>query len=197
MVDISPSFDYTVIRAVNASVAQSVEQGTENPRVGGSIPPGGTIFEQVPYGTCSKILPPTKESKDASKKICRWHIFRIVALPQQSDSARRHDVSCVTVILSNDSARRLDAICATAAQSGDYARRLPYSGTNNRICGCSSSGRAPPCQGGGSEFEPRQPLQTKSACQQTGAFRLPNAPRITATHSAAAPKLSPHGFIAK
>ena len=27
-----------------ASVAQSVEQGTENPRVGGSVPPGGTIF---------------------------------------------------------------------------------------------------------------------------------------------------------
>ena len=30
----------------------------------------------------------------------------------------------------------------------------------NLICGCSSSGRAPPCQGGGSEFEPRQPLQS-------------------------------------
>ncbi len=28
-----------------------------------------------------------------------------------------------------------------------------------RVCGCSSSGRAPPCQGGGSEFEPRHPLQ--------------------------------------
>ena len=27
------------------------------------------------------------------------------------------------------------------------------------LCGCSSSGRAPPCQGGGSEFEPRHPLQ--------------------------------------
>ena len=27
-----------------AQVAQSVEQGTENPRVGGSIPPLGTIF---------------------------------------------------------------------------------------------------------------------------------------------------------
>ena len=53
-----------------ASVAQSVEQGTENPRVIGSIPIGGTI-----------------------------------------------------------------------------------------ICGFSSSGRAPPCQGGGSEFEPRNPLQ--------------------------------------
>ena len=26
-------------------------------------------------------------------------------------------------------------------------------------CGFSSSGRAPPCQGGGSEFEPRRPLQ--------------------------------------
>ena len=28
-------------------------------------------------------------------------------------------------------------------------------------CGCSSSGRAPPCQGGGSGFEPRHPLQRK------------------------------------
>ena len=32
------------------------------------------------------------------------------------------------------------------------------------ICGCSSSGRAPPCQGGGSGFEPRHPLQVKSIC---------------------------------
>ena len=30
-------------------------------------------------------------------------------------------------------------------------------------CGRSSSGRAPPCQGGGSEFEPRRPLQEKTA----------------------------------
>ena len=29
-------------------------------------------------------------------------------------------------------------------------------------CGLSSSGRAPPCQGGGSEFEPRSPLQTET-----------------------------------
>ena len=33
---------------------------------------------------------------------------------------------------------------------------IPIGGT---ICGRSSSGRAPPCQGGGSEFEPRRPLQ--------------------------------------
>ena len=31
-----------VVPTTFASVAQSVEQGTENPRVGGSIPPGGT-----------------------------------------------------------------------------------------------------------------------------------------------------------
>ena len=59
----------SLIRVANASVAQSVEQGTENPCVGGSIPPGSTIS-----------------------------------------------------------------------------------------CGFSSSGRAPPCQGGGSEFDPRNPL---------------------------------------
>ena len=63
-----------------ASVAQSVEQGTENPRVIGSIPIGGT-----------KGFASAKPSR-----------------------------------------------------------------------GFSSSGRAPPCQGGGSEFEPRRPLQTNS-----------------------------------
>ena len=36
------------------------------------------------------------------------------------------------------------------------AGSIPAEGT---ICGCSSSGRAPPFQGGGSEFEPRHPLQ--------------------------------------
>ncbi len=35
----------------------------------------------------------------------------------------------------------------------------PHPG-RHKICGFSSSGRAPPCQGGGSEFEPRNPLQT-------------------------------------
>ena len=36
---------------------------------------------------------------------------------------------------------------------------IPTGGT---ICGFSSFGRAPPCQGGGGGFEPRNPLQTKS-----------------------------------
>ena len=69
--------EWSASSARYASVAQSVEQWTENPRVVGSIPTGGTM---VP----------------------KWE-------PR---------------------------------------------------CGCSSSGRAPPCQGGGSEFEPRHPLQT-------------------------------------
>ena len=36
---------------------------------------------------------------------------------------------------------------------------IPTGGT---ICGFSSSGRAPPCQGGGSEFEPRNPLHIRT-----------------------------------
>ena len=41
---------------------------------------------------------------------------------------------------------------------------IPTGGT---ICGCSSSGRAPPCQGGGSEFEPRHPLQKERSTART------------------------------
>ena len=39
---------------------------------------------------------------------------------------------------------------------------LQFRGKETAVCGRSSSGRAPPCQGGGSEFEPRRPLQTNS-----------------------------------
>ena len=37
-------------------------------------------------------------------------------------------------------------------------RREQNPGRPHEMCGRSSSGRAPPCQGGGSEFEPRRPL---------------------------------------
>ena len=37
------------IPVANASVAQLVEQGTENPRVVGSIPTGGTIFADLAH----------------------------------------------------------------------------------------------------------------------------------------------------
>ena len=43
----------------------------------------------------------------------------------------------------------------------------------NKICGCSSSGRAPPCQGGGSEFEPRHPLQVLRQSRNRLSFLLP------------------------
>ena len=45
------------------------------------------------------------------------------------------------------------------------AGSIPALGT---ICGLSSSGRAPPCQGGGSEFEPRCPLQKETPTLETG-----------------------------
>ena len=48
------------------------------------------------------------------------------------------------------------------------AKAIPPGGTIK--CGCSSSGRAPPCQGGGSEFEPRQPLQNKKHRLSVDAF---------------------------
>ena len=40
-----------------------------------------------------------------------------------------------------------------------HGRGRGFESHPDRHCGFSSSGRAPPCQGGGSEFEPRHPLQ--------------------------------------
>ena len=52
------------------------------------------------------------------------------------------------------------------------AGSIPAGGT---ICECSSSGRAPPCQGGGSEFEPRHSLQRRHSqvVRQRSAKPLP------------------------
>ena len=75
-----------------------VEQRTENPRVVGSIPTGGTT---------------------------RLHL----------ETIRLRPVRHRAFLLGDDRAIR-----------------------QRFICGRSSSGRAPPCQGGGSEFEPRRPL---------------------------------------
>ena len=64
-----------------ASVAQSVEQGTENPRVGGSIPPGGTIFSMSAKALVEKIIPPSQGIESWLLEICRWHISTSVAFP--------------------------------------------------------------------------------------------------------------------
>ena len=47
----------------NAQIAQSVEQGTENPRVGGSIPPLGTKKQARPVGRgpCTALGVPSTE----------------------------------------------------------------------------------------------------------------------------------------
>ena len=46
---------------------------------------------------------------------------------------------------------------------------IPTGGT---ICGFSSFGRAPPCQGGGGGFEPRNPLQKKKKPSLVDGFFL-------------------------
>ena len=60
--------------------------------------------------------------------------------------------------------RHRQRMCASVAQLVEQRTENPRVvgsiPTGGTICGCSSSGRAPPCQGGGSEFEPRHPLQT-------------------------------------
>ena len=61
-----------------------------------------------------------------------------------------------------DPGRHYASVAQSVEQGTENPRvigSIPIGGT---ICGRSSSGRAPPCQGGGSEFEPRRPLQTNS-----------------------------------
>ena len=67
-----------------ASVAQSVEQGTENPRVGGSIPPGGTIYSNECLDThLNKSYLSVKESKGGSWKQSGGIFQPAWLLPQQ------------------------------------------------------------------------------------------------------------------
>ena len=52
-------------------------------------------------------------------------------------------------------------LCSSVGRAVDWKSTCRWFDSGRRhqkICGCSSSGRAPPCQGGGSEFEPRHPL---------------------------------------
>ena len=62
-----------------ASVAQSVEQGTENPRVGGSIPPGGTIFSMSAVALIEKIIPPSQGIESWLLEIIWWIVSTAVA----------------------------------------------------------------------------------------------------------------------
>ncbi len=113
--------------ATNGSVAQLVEQGTENPRVTGSIPVGATSAAWQRAGG----LP-------------RFPARRFSPKPRRKR-------------------------CGTSPQ-GPAPQALP-------VCGFSSSGRAPPCQGGGSEFEPRNPLQTKKTVRKDRFFVWSGPPR--------------------
>ncbi len=65
-------------------------------------------------------------------------------------------------------------------QSAQFALREPCT-FHHFFCGFSSFGRAPPCQGGGGGFEPRNPLQNRRLRKQSsfsfwrdwGSHRVP------------------------
>ena len=61
----------------------------------------------------------------------------------------------------------------------------PAGYNNTIVCGFSSSGRAPPCQGGGSEFESRNPLQQKAQGISSCAFLFVVSLRETRTGQSA------------
>ena len=54
-------------------------------------------------------------------------------------------------------------LCSSVGRAGDWKSPCRWFDSDRRhhFCGFSSFGRAPPCQGGGGGFEPRNPLQNK------------------------------------
>src|SRR5699024_11568291 len=80
----------------------------------------------------------------------------------------------------------LNVRCASVAQLVEQGTEnprvigsIPIGGT---ICGRSSSGRAPPCQGGGSEFEPRRPLHGSDKHHSYGAAEDRKSTRLNSSH---------------
>ena len=67
----------------------------------------------------------------------------------------RHFFSCPLFSLGKTNA----FVAQLVEQRTENPRVVGSIPTEGTICGFSSFGRAPPCQGGGSEFEPRNPLQ--------------------------------------
>ena len=78
----------------------------------------------------------------------------------------------VAIPLPRRAARKRFAQIAQLVEQGTenprVAGSIPALGTT---CGHSSSGRAPPCQGGGSEFEPRRPLQKEKGAEKRRLFQ--------------------------
>ena len=68
---------------------------------------------------------------------------------------------------------------------------IPTGGTSDpwSLCGFSSFGRAPPCQGGGGGFEPRNPLQNKKPSPCGSVFCFGTQPYgCCAVHTALSPE---------
>ncbi len=111
-----------------ASVAQLVEQGTENPRVVGSIPTGGTTFP----GSATADFP-----------LCEFPpLFADLAHLVERNLAKVEVASSSLVIRST---RRHSQ--AVRQRSAKPLRPSSNLGGASNLCGFSSFGRAQPCQG--------------------------------------------------
>ncbi len=78
-----------------ASVAQSVEQGTENPRVGGSIPPGGTIFNECHWHSLKNNTSVLRNRKLALGNMPVAYFNQRGFFRRKSDSARERSIRSV------------------------------------------------------------------------------------------------------
>ena len=135
--------------------------------------------------TVAASVSPSKVKCTATAEFLRAnHLFIIIRTPWQKSSAtikhkeipysgERKQASaefCNAAVL-----KKIAASINTRAQKAkklqfflDKGESLCYNLSCS--CGCSSSGRAPPCQGGGSEFEPRHPLHKQSLSLTKAVF---------------------------
>ena len=118
------------------------------PRPGHCFPPGKPAAQQKSHSYFTRWSDQNQESLNFIEKNLDLPLYKI-------------EISGIIIIVR----------CASVAQSVEQGTEnprvigsIPIGGTSQGnpagfpICGRSSSGRAPPCQGGGSEFEPRRPL---------------------------------------
>ena len=113
--------------------------------------------------------------KDVDKRRYRWYYVQAVSDPWEHSSAgrasalqaegHRFEPCCSHQRRRQHSFAPVAQLVEQRIENPRVVGSTPTGGTTESslslipFCGRSSSGRAPPCQGGGSEFEPRRPLQ--------------------------------------
>ncbi len=103
-----------------APVAQSVEQWTENPRVGGSIPPWGTSMPYSSEGLFWAAMEPQKEAVMSKLKVGGHVVF--------IDSHRRERDALLTAIWGDPDGRNVTG--CHQDDEGNYVSEYDEPGTN-------------------------------------------------------------------